>query len=328
LVIEGGTFGQLLFQSSSINLFVNNARIGILNGTPQKAIISNSTIGVFVAGTLHFGRTAEISCTNCNIGAFKNPPGGSLDNNVDTRYTMSGGVIIVPKSQGPASWAVPGANAIFALYNGAMLTQGTPFQVTEVTHDADNTYIQTTLAGEFPLLPKDPNHGLSIYGHPAPKFTCTSCTGSLDAVDLAQAPAAAPIFSYSKRTYDGSVPNPPTFTMWGRFVKISVNVTKAYTGARATLTLDPIGTVQVVSGSTSTTYNVGTIDLKVAKERIIYPTFVSGVQSGDSLSAPGEAIWFGNRMGPRLSANISAEPSSVWPSFTIEVTTDHGVVNP
>jgi hypothetical protein len=328
LNIEGGTFGHLLFYSSSTTLVANNTKIDVLNGTPQKAILSNSTIGLFVAGTLYYGRTTEISCTNCSIGAFKNPPGGSLDNNVDTRYTMSAGVITVPESQGPLKWAVPGANAMFALYNGALLTQGTPFQVVDVTQHSGSTYIHTTLAGGFPLLPRDPNQGLSIYGHPGPKFTCTNCTGSLDAVDVAQAHPGAPIFSYSKRTYDGSVLNPPKFTMWGKLLKLSVKVTKAYTGTRPTLALEPIGTVPVISGSSSTAYNVGTINLKVAGERIIYPTSISGIQSGDSLLAPGEAIWFESVMGPRLSASTRDEPSSVWPSFTIEVTTDHGVVNP
>jgi hypothetical protein len=91
LTINGGTFDQLFFQSSSgANLFtMDNATVWLMNGTPQKAIISDSRIGTFYVGTLHFGRTTEISCNNCNIGAFAYPPGGSLDDNVTTKYTMT-----------------------------------------------------------------------------------------------------------------------------------------------------------------------------------------------------------------------------------------------
>jgi hypothetical protein len=329
LNIEGGTFGHLLFYSSSTTLVANNTKIDVLNGTPQKAILSNSTIGLFVAGTLHYGRTTEISCTNCSIGAFKNPPGGSLDSNVDTRYTMSDGVITVPNSHGPLSWAVPGVNAMFALYDGSLLTEGSPFQVIDLTQDATNTYIETSLAGGFPLLPTDPSHGLNIYAHPTPKFTCTNCTGSVDAMDLSQTGAQGqPLFSYSKRTYSGSTQRPPRFTIWGNMVKLSINVMTPYTGIQPTLTLTPLGAggTAVISSELSTNYNPA-INLKIAGDREIFPNSIVGAQSGDSISIPG-TIWFEQGIGPYLSADISGEPSSVWPTFTIEVTTDQGVVNP
>jgi hypothetical protein len=232
--IEGGTFDNLLFQSSSGSaLFtMNNATVITLNGTPEKALIANSTIGTLVAGTLWYGRTTEIACTSCNIGSFKNPPGGVMDMNVDTKYTMNGGIITVPNSRGPVGWAVPGANAVFALYYGELLNEGVPFTITDLTQDSSNTYIQTSLSGGFPLLPTEPTTGLSIYGHPAPKFTCTNCTGSADSVDLAQATPGAPIFSYSKRTYTGNIGTAPRFTMWGEIVKIAINVRTPYTGTQ------------------------------------------------------------------------------------------------
>ena len=122
--IEGGTFGQLLFQSSSgaTRFTMNNTTVETLNGTPQQAVLANSSIGTFIPGTLHFGRTSSIACNACSIGSFSYPLGGSLDSNVDTKYTMSGGVITVPNTNGPVAWAVPGANAVFAVYNGDLAT--------------------------------------------------------------------------------------------------------------------------------------------------------------------------------------------------------------
>jgi hypothetical protein len=327
--IEGGTFSQLLFQSSSGGtLFtMNNAAVTTINGTPEKAVISNSTIGTIYAGTLNFGRTKEISCSTCSIGTIK--PAGSMDNNVDTKYAMSGGVIAIPNSNPPPAWAVPGGNAFFALWNGTLLTEGSPFQVVDIAKDASNTYVQTSLSGGFPSLPTDPNTGLSIHGHPAPKFTCTNCNGSPDAIDLSQTGAQGqPLFSYSKRTYTGSAQGLPKITIWGKIVKIAINVTTPYTGKQPNLMLNAFGDygTQVISGGASSSYKAA-VNLHLAGERDIFSDSATGSQSGDVISVPG-AIWFQNVMAPSLNVDISGESPSVWPTFTIEITTDHGVVSP
>ena len=336
LDIEGGNFSQLLFQSSSgATLFtMNNATVTLLNGAPQKSVIGKSTIGTFIPGTLHFGRTTEISCTSCSIGAFKILGGGSIDSHVETNYAMSGGVITVPNSHGPVAWAVPSANAMFAVYNGYVSTEGVPFTVTDITQDTSNTYIHTSLTGGFPLLPTDSNTGLSIYGHPAPKFTCTDCTGGSDAVDLSQAPAGAPIWSYTNRTYTGN--NLPLWAgqqltyagIFGSVVSVKINVTKPYTGTQSTLTLNalgPYGISSIAPDGSQISYNP-TIDLRTAGERDIFPSSVTGAQSGDNISVPG-AIWFSYGYSPTISADISGESSSVWPTVTIEITTQQGLIN-
>jgi hypothetical protein len=327
--IQGGTFDQLLFQSSSGGaiLIINNAQITTLNGTPQKGAISNSTIGAFYAGTLNFGTTNEISCDQCTIGTIK--AAGSLDNKVDTKYTMSNGIITVPNSYPPAAWASPGANAMFAIWNGTLLTEGNPFQVIDITKDANNTYIRTSLSSGFPVLPTDPTTGLSIYANPAPKFTCKNCVGSPDAVDLSQPGAQGqPLYSYSKRSYTGSPQALQNIKIWGKIVKIAVDVVTPYTGTQNTLTLNVLGEygTQVTSNGSSSSYKAS-INLKIAGAREILPNSVSGLQLGDNTLAPG-LIWFSNAMSPSLSGDITNEPNSVWPTFTIEVITDQGVVSP
>jgi hypothetical protein len=328
--IEGGTFAQLYFASSSggIAFTMDTATVNTLNGTPQNARITNSIIGTFIPGALNFGRSTEISCNKCSVGSFRNPPGGSLDTNVDTKYTMSGGVITVPNSHGPIAWAVPGVNATFARYNGGLATSGSSFQVIDVKQDSTNTYIRTSLTGGFPSLPVDPSSGLSVYAHPAPKFTCSSCVGSADSLDLSKAPPSAPIFSYSNRTYSGSSQVSPNVSIWGTLVKVRINVTKAYTGSQSKLVLRPFGDggAAVIAGGLSSGYNPE-IDLKVAGERDIYPNAVTGANPGDYINPPG-TIWFQNTVFPWLSADLRGESSSVWPIFTIEITTDQGIVNP
>src|ERR1043166_5266982 len=170
---------------------------------------------------------------------------------------MSNGIIAIPKSHGPAAWAVPGVNAMFARFTGGVLTSGVPFQVVDVTQDSTNIYVATSLPAGFPPLPTDPNNGLSIYVHPAPKFTCSNCTGGADAVDLSQAPPGAPLFSYSKRTYDGSKQVSPLITIWGSLVQFSVNVTKAYSGTQSQLVLRPFGDggAAIVSNGVAQGYN-------------------------------------------------------------------------
>ena len=200
VLFSGVTIRGVEFQSSSINLFSMDAStIQVLNGTPKKASITHSTIGNFRPGTFAYGRTEEIICDTCVINSIN--PLGIIVNQVNTNYTMSGGVITIPGSQGPAAWAVPGANL---MWRGAYESE-TAFQVVDVTRDASNTYVQTSLSGGFPAVPYYQNTELKILVHPAPKFTCIQCTGSADALDLSQAPAGRPIYSYSKRTYTGSL---------------------------------------------------------------------------------------------------------------------------
>src|SRR5262249_3398907 len=152
------------------------------------------------------------------------------------RYTMSGGIITVPNTNGPVAWAVPGANAVFALYNGNLANEGVPFIVVDLTQDATNTYIQTSLSGGFHALPPSPKSGLSNYCHPAPQCTCSNCIGGADAIDLAQAPAGAPLYSYTKRTFTSSdLPLDlgqmlTSIHIWGTIVSIKINVITPYTG--------------------------------------------------------------------------------------------------
>lgn len=104
----------------------------------------------------------------------------------------------------PLNWAVPGANI---MWHGRWAVQGPIVQVTDLSQDATFTYVQTSLncsvvpcTNGLPTMPQAAGvNDVSV--HPAPQFTCTNCTGSVDAIDLSNPGAAGrPLWSYSKRT--------------------------------------------------------------------------------------------------------------------------------
>ena len=189
LALSRVTIRQILFQSASPNLFVMDSSTvtSTLNGTPKKTMISNSSLAAFRPGAYAYGNSKAVTCTDCvlnsvsPLGVFDE--GGSNNIGVNNFYSMAAGIITSANLNGPMRWAVPGAQLF---WRGQYENEGVPFTVLDVTQDATNTYVQTSLTGGFPSVPQ--YHGvLTIAVNPAPEFTCTNCTGSADAVDLSQA---------------------------------------------------------------------------------------------------------------------------------------------
>src|SRR5262249_34890184 len=118
--------------------------------------------------------------------------------------------------------------------------------------------------------------------------------------------------------------------IWGKLVKLAYNVTTPYTGAQSTLTMNPMGQFHeftIKADGTTFDYQPA-INLKIAGERDVLPSSVTGQTSGDTVLSIPEAIWFPSTATPFLGTNVSGEPPAVWPTITIEMTTDQGVVNP
>jgi hypothetical protein len=320
---SGGTISSIAFQSSSIDLLQMTGTVvsHFINGTPKKALITGATIASLSPGATGYGRTDEVDCTTCVIGAIS--PIGVQD--VTTTYTMSNGIISSNDStNGPVRWAVPGTNMVF---KGQYNFEGISFQVTDVTQDSGFTRVHTTLSGGFPSLPLRGGTALDLRAHPAPKFTCTNCTGSVDAVDLSGAPAGAPLWSYSKRTYTGNSAH-TLAPVWGSLVSVKMNVSTTYTGSQPSINFNLDGPFVINSGG-SAVFWYPMINPTIAGERDLFPSSVAGAQSGDSLSAPGTGTFLLNdQITPKLSADIGGENPSVWPTITIEIKTDQGVVNP
>ena len=324
--LDNVTLRQVTFQSSSVDLFtVNNSTItSSITGTPKKTVITGSTIASITLGVTSFGRSDEFICTNCTISAF--PVGGFVekcfnDQGCNVSYTMSGGVITSPNGLGAPRWAVPGTNLAWS----GQFANETSFRVIDVTQDSTNTYIQTNLAGGFPSVPLASGK-LFIKSHPSPKFTCTNCTGSVDAVDLSQTPAGAPIYSYSSRSYSTSA-TLPSFAMWGTVQSIEINVTSAYTGATNPLKLETVS--DTIKPDFTSVFFDGFVNLRQGGDRLITPSGVTcngsgGPCSGDTaLTLPDPSSWLSNTVGEVFSAGFSGSLA-----VTVTIQTDQGVVNP
>lgn len=322
------------FQSSSVNsLTMQNSTADAVTGTPKIANISGSTLTSFAPGAYAYGRSDETVCTNCvlpTITGTAYTEKGPADIGMNIAASMSGGVITVPNTLNAVRWAVPGTNLF---WQGAQRSE-TSFRVVDVTQDLTNTYVTTTLAGGFPAVPLTGGK-LFIAVHPAPKFTCTNCTGSADAVDLAQAPAAAPLYSYSQRTYTQATltSSAAAYSMWGAITSYGVNVTSAYAGAQTPLALHPASqfSYPTIKADYSTGSYAPSVDLRAAGNRVITGATCPGAgctgnQANDTgLGFPEASTWFTGPLTPFISSNVSASGTF---SVTITVQTDQGVVNP
>jgi hypothetical protein len=154
--------------------------------------------------------------------------------------------------------------------------------------------------------------------------------GSPEALSLSQAPAGAPLYSYSNHTYTGNFGDTPSFEQWGKLVSIKIDVTKPYTGSKPSLDLEALGQFGsfVLNPDGSISRIDPTINLKAAGERYITSTSVTGLQPGDNISAPGPVSFTGSLnafMGLNGTlADISSDDPSTWPSVSIEIVTDQG----
>lgn len=191
-----------------------------------------------------------------------------------------------------ASWGIPGTNMTASGFSA--VTAGVPFfQVTGVTKSGNFINIATTLSGSYPNVPLA--SGKSFLQVQAPKWTCTNCTGTAQAVDFSGLPANIPIFSRTKRSYTNSTAIEDG-GLWGQVTSITINVTTAYTGATNPLKMQFVE--QGVTAAGAFAQWVGLIDLRTAGARVITPSGVTcngvtgagtgcGTDSGLALPDPG-----------------------------------------
>ena len=323
LVFNKVTVNQVLFQSASVNLFTMDGSTvtSTINGTPIEAVISNSTIANFSPGAYAYGRTKAVTCTNCVISALT--PLGIIDlggAGVDNSYSMSGGVITVPRSFGTPQWYTPGTALT---WHGQYPHSPQAFVITDVTADATNTYVKTSLTGGFPSIPLGSGH-LGIQTHPAPSFTCVNCSGSFAAVSVSDGPAGVPLGSYFKYTYTGNTTSEAAY-LWGTLVSAKFNVTAAYTGA-SVLNFNIDSPFAISPDGVAAKLYSPVANPNLSGLRTVAPSTVKGSQPGDSLgSAPG-AIWLvPGQITPRFNTDISTQNPATWPVVTIEIITDQNI---
>lgn len=412
--MDNAAIHQVVFQSSSVDNFIlNNSTVtGInsaINGTPKKFTGTNITVDTFSPGAYVIGRTNEVDCTNCTLSTIT--PQGVLDQGefqgipghygIQNIYTMSGGVIAIPRAQpissaanspshpgwirltvpttaawttgqlapvegngsgpcgantvypliiisgtqvdlqgstftatctgflgnfDPVGWSVPGTNLY---WSGKFSFVPPVFQVTDLDQDSINTYVHTTLTGGFPTIPLDVDGLLKLRVHPAPKVTCTNCTGDQLALSMSLATPGSPLGSYFQTTLNSTNQSTSPF-VFGALTSVQFNVTSAYTGG-GTPHIDLGGPFLIdPGGATFSAWNNEVVNPKnpggTPGLRTVTTSGVTGSQTGDALVSPG-ASWF-----PALPKQVTAEfTSSVTGdpvTATVTIQTDQGVVNP
>jgi hypothetical protein len=192
-----------------------------------------------------------------------------------------------------------------------------------------NNYIHTNQSGGFPD-PSTYNVDGKFYIRvpPARSVYFDNCTGSALVTDLCQPSAQnRPLYSYTKRSYNGSTgaTGADPITMWGNITSIKVNVITPYTNSGTlTVGLAQFDNLAVIVNGVYTTYGPR-INLKVTGERVITVGSTTGAQTGDTNLNLSTTTLIGGTFQPSMSRDISGESSGLWPSFTIEMITDQEV---
>jgi hypothetical protein len=282
-------------------------------------------------GALAYGYTKKCTFTGCTGIDIFEQGGASVSLSAMPSASMTGGVIKFLKSDSNLT----GENLARVLTPGGWITFDRKYidQVVDVYEDGTYFYARLRYAtGGFPFAV-----GV-VTTHPCPDFTMRGCSGaSLAVADLNGAPARLPLFSYSRRTYDGSIAHPfPANSgsadgpiIIGTLVSLTLDVPalRNYTGSNGNLRFRPgyqFGFGVLNPDFSSTTYDAD-IKLNTVGTRIITPTGVTGAQSGDAGLDPLGAIRLYGDTFPFMSADIRGESSSVFPAFTVEWITDQGI---
>lgn len=265
--------------------------ISFPNGTKVLGATNNGAgkVRLTVASTAGFASNDRVIVSGIS-GTYEANGGNKLITIIDATHVDLPEVSFTNayKSGGNVSlwaprWAVPGTNLVWSSAPGV----GPIFKVLDVTQDENFTYVHTNMSNGFPTFAG--NAKLSIRVHPAPKFTCRNCSGSIDALDLNNAPPGAPLYSYSKRTYaatSGTTPA-PRVNLWGKLTSAKFNVTTPHSGTDALqFRLSQSNNWPVLSTQGTIAFWGPGIDMRVAGERTVTPTNVTGMQKQDKIGVP------------------------------------------
>ena len=349
-------------QSASIQqLTIKNCKIDIygagLNGTPKNCTITNTVFPLLIVGCSGYGQSKTLNISNCSSPNARYDASGSASNiapvltqRLDTSIVTYANGVFTSAPGTVLNMAVPGlvwyggnGNGLFAF----------AFNVVDVRDDGTNTEtvkIITDIPSSHPFytaLPALTPTNFWISGIPAPVVNWSPCESitvtnstSYDGVlnELSNPDAAGlPFGSYTNRTVTGRLigglqnlfgPGSAIFAhAWGRLVSITIDVQRAYTGAQASclwrsgqadfwthvnpaVSFDAIFTLLTV------------VNLKIAGKRVITPTSVTGLQSGDNIPVPGAITLVGENFIPFIDCDMTADTDAQSPIVNFIVRTD------
>lgn len=268
-------------------------------------------------------------------GIFARGPSNNLPKKItvvdDTHIDLQGTIFAGSVWTGGGSlnnsaprWAVPGTNFF---PTGQWGPSTSALRVTGVTQDNAGTHIATTLSGGYPTVPL--SSGRSSLAVQLPKWTCTNCTGSAQAVDFSGAPPNIPFASYSNRTWSNDTPL-VSFPLWGRVKSIKISVKQSYKGSANALPFNLANPTVTPSGKT--VFWDAFVDLRTAGLRTVTPAGVTcdtgngpiagGCGADRGLALPDPATMFAQNMNPLMKSSATDQP---W-TLTAEFVMDQGVV--
>lgn len=314
----------------NISYKMSNGIISFPNGTNILGASNNGSgkVRLTVASTKGFVTNNRVNVSGI-IGTSEANGGNRLITVVDgthfdlpevtfSRAYQSGGVVGLYAPR----WAVPGTYVLWRTPLGA----GPGFRVLDVSQDQNFTYVRTNLSGGFPTF-AGANTKIGMLVHPAPRFTCRNCSGSLEALDLSQAPAGAPLYSYSKRSYSASNGTTPgaRVTMWGNLISAKFDVTQPHTGSTSLMfNLSQFNNWPLLTGSDTISYFGPAVNMAIPGARTVSPTAVSGMKTLDKLGvAPSSAAL----LGTSYSSPIFSSSAGGDAKITVELITDQGLDN-
>lgn len=356
-VTGGSQWGYSFPSSTGAEVFniTNTTITNCISGTPRKFVGTNvrftgtcgSPAWSWQLGAAGYGRTDEVICTGCEVGTLTAAGvfnKGWHDGGVNLTYTMSAGVITIPNTLNGGTNPVINQERSFPVgtnlfwRNISNYTEGGVFQVNSVDQDATNTYIHTSSvasSGNFPTtLPLDSGK-LYVNVHPAPKFTCTSCTSGGIPVFVGW-PAAAPYGSFNVVNFAGTQGATPSFVFnaFGNVSSISINVTRASTAGSLSFLLAQSSNVAVDNNSMAEVNYGPIVDAKVVGNRVIN---LSGVTNGKATDCSGGGFAACLPLPDSTTSWLSAYNSGAAFSgtdtggqalVTVTIQTNQGVVNP
>lgn len=322
------------FQSASVQrAYILGGSADSINGTPRSITIDGATIGSLIVGA-NYGATESVTVRNSSaITLSKNLPALLM-----SEFTNSAGVTMAP---GVAiadgiirysmanlflTWAVPGA-CFYLSDNGRILNYGCTTQITDVTTDGSNYILHLNRTTPYPAADAGTSPApYQLICYPTRSFTGLNNTGAVELTSMNG--QTGELFGRLVLSHTSTAGGTPTQRLWGALTEVRVNVTRAYTGAQGSCTMNVNGefgnTCLAPNLLTRQTWNP-VINLKVAGERVITPTTVTGAQSGDTLgSAPG-LIWFTGPMNQLFNHDTSGDTAGQQALVTISFVTSQGV---
>lgn len=330
------TLTNLQQQSASPNRMILNGGSVVQLETAKYTEANNvnftSTAKVIFGVSAH-GRSDRVILNGCtNIasiqrgGASTSDLGGTSGpgsfQDASAFYTFVSGVIRFLKTENDSAGGQGQQNLTRCFVPGTWITFDDKYidQVTDVYEDGTYCYVQFANTTDWPFTPVS-----RLKVHPCPDLTVTGCTGTaLELEDLNQAPARAPAYSYSKRSYtdDGTgttVKIQPSLI--GRLVTAKYNVTVA---GSVTFNQSRFNNWTTYKTDFSTyTFQPTIACANTGLRTINGGSTASGAQGSDSipdLTTTGH-IWMagGSLSGPIFSAN------STGAVISSEIITDQGI---